>query len=54
MAWAVHAGQAVPREIAQVGIHGVGMHVEEWGDPGSGQVGGMEEEHLGATTLPGK
>ena len=33
---------------------GVGMHLEQLGDPGRGQVRGVEQEHLGATTLPGQ
>ena len=39
-------------EVMQVRVHGVGMHLEQLGDPGRGQVCGVEQEHLGATTLP--
>jgi hypothetical protein len=30
------------------------MDLEQLGDPGGGLVCGVEQEHLGATTLPGK
>ncbi len=36
----------------QVRVYGVGMDLEQLGDPGGGQVRGVEQEHLGATTLP--
>ena len=48
------AGQAVPREVMQVGVHGVGMDLEQSGDRGGGSVCGVEQEHLGATPLPGE
>ena len=45
-------GQAVPREVAEVGIHGVDMRLEQPGHGRGGETGGMEEEHLRATPLP--
>ena len=42
----------MPCEIAEVGIHGVDMDMEQPGDRGGGEVGGPEQEHFRTTTLP--
>jgi hypothetical protein len=43
----------VPREIAQIGRHGVDMHSEQRGHGRSGETGGMEQEHFRTAMLPG-
>ncbi len=44
----------MPHEGRQVRVHGVGMDLEQLGDPGSGLARGVEQEHLGAASLPGQ
>ena len=46
-------GQAVPCEIASIGIHGIDLCLDQLGDDASGETGGMEQENFGTTTLPG-
>ena len=49
---AVDSEQAVPYEIAEVGIHRVDMDLEQPGDCGSGEIGGPKQKHLRTTALP--
>jgi hypothetical protein len=45
-------GQAVVREVAEVGIHGVDVDLEQSSDRGGREIGGAEQEDFRATTLP--
>ena len=40
-------------EIAEVGIDGIDMHLEQLCHRGGGQTRGMEQQHFSTTTLPG-
>ena len=51
-AWPAQRGHAVSREVAEVGVHGVDMHMEQLGHGRGGETSGKEQEHFRATTLP--
>lgn len=40
-------------EIAEIGIDGIDMHLEQLCHRGGGPTRGMEQKHFSTTTLPG-